>query len=759
VIADLLARRRAHLLGLSCAAGLSAATLARASAAFVVAAVAVAAGAMLVFREPVARLALLAAALALAGWLWGSARLDALDRSVLLPQVGAYGDALVVVTAPARRSPYEVRVAARVLRFRGRDVSEAVQLELPPARAPPQGAVLSLFAEVVEPEHDDDFDERTFLRRRGVHVILRARGFRIVGSRGGVGGVADRLRRALVRGLDGLTGERRAVLAGIVLGEDEGLSEGLRDDFRTSGLYHLLAVSGQNVALIAGGVILLGWLLRVPRLGIELMILVAIGGYVLAVGWQPSVVRAGVAGALASIAWLAARERDPWWLLLAGAVVLLAWNPYSLLEPGFQLSFAAVTAIFTAAPWLLRRLEGYPVPTWLAGCVALSTACGLATAPILWLHFGAVPLYSVLANALAVPVTGLLLELALVAGLLAHVAPSAAFALAWIDGWLAAYLVACARAVARLPFAQLTSGRVALALVGVAVFVWVVHRLRAPRALRALVLLGVASSALVAWTSRAGPELPPPPDGLRVTFLDVGQGDGTLVEAPGVRLLVDQGPPEARIADQLHRLGVKSLTALVLTHPQRDHVGGAAEVLRKLRVGFVLDPRLSTTGPEEGAAMDEASRRRVRVVAARAGHAFRLGPLRVAVLWPDGPGFPGEDPNQRAIVLVVTYGRVDVLLTADAESDVTLPLNPPRVEVMKVAHHGSSDDGLEELLDRTQPEVAVISVGLGNDYGHPTPSTLHALEHEPGLRLYRTDLDGRVVIESDGTRLWVRSER
>ncbi|HET9675804.1 MAG TPA: DNA internalization-related competence protein ComEC/Rec2 [Gaiellaceae bacterium] len=759
MIRDLLERRRAHVLGVSCAAGLAAATGLRAETPLVVvAAVAAAASTAVVVREP-ARLALLAAALALSGWWWGSARLDAIDHSVLAQEVGVYGDALAVVTAPARRSPYEVRVAARVLRFRGRDVSEAVQLELPPARAPPQGAVLSLFAEIVEPEHDEDFDERTFLRRRGVHVILRARGWRIVGARGGVGGVADRLRRALVRGLDGLTGERRAVLAGVVLGEDEGLSEGLRDAFRTSGLYHLLAVSGQNVALLAAGVFLLGWLVRLPRLAIELTILAAIGGYVLAVGWQPSVVRAGVAGALASIAWLTARERDPWWLLVAGAVVLLAWNPYSLLEPGFQLSFAAVAAIFGGAPWLVRRLEGYPVPRWLALVVAISTACGVATAPILWLHFGAVPLYSVLANALAAPIVGFLLGLALVAGLLVPISPSAAFALAWIDGWLAAYLVWCARIVARLPFARLTSGRVLLALVAAVGFAWIVRRLPAPRPLRALVLLGMAAVALVAWSSRKAAEPPPPPNGLRVTFLDVGQGDGTLVEAPGVRLLVDQGPPEARVADELRRMGVQTLTALVLTHPQRDHVGGAAEVLRKLRVGFVLDPRLPTSGPEERSAMAEARRDGVRVVAARAGRAFRLGPLRVAILWPDGPGFPGEDPNQRAIVLVVTYGRVDVLLTADAESDVTLPLSPPPVEVMKVAHHGSADDGLGELLHLTSPEVAVISVGLGNDYGHPTPSTLHALEREPGLRLFRTDLDGRVVVESDGTRIWVRSER
>ena len=172
------------------------------------------------------RVVLIAASLALTGWWWGSGRLEALDRSVLAQEVGAAGEAVAVVTAPARRSRYEVRVTARVLRFRGRAVSEVVQLELPPARAPPQGAVLSLFAEVAEPERDEDFDERTYLRRRGVHVVLRASEWQVVGARGGVGGVADRLRRALVRGLDGLRGERRAVLAGVVLGEDEGLSDG-----------------------------------------------------------------------------------------------------------------------------------------------------------------------------------------------------------------------------------------------------------------------------------------------------------------------------------------------------------------------------------------------------------------------------------------------------------------------------------------------------------------------------------------------------
>ena len=157
--------------------------------------------------------------------------------------------------------------------------------------------------------------------------------------------------------------------------------------------------------------------------------------------------------------------------------------------------------------------------------------------------------------------------------------------------------------------------------------------------------------------------------------------------------------------------------------------------------------------------MSEVRRRHVRVVAARAGRAFRVGRLKVAVLWPDGPGFPGEDPNLRATILLISYGQVNLLLTADAESPVTLPLDPPPVEILKVAHHGSADEGLPELLERLRPKVAVISVGLGNDYGHPTPSTLATLRTVPGLAVYRTDVNGRVVVESDGRRISVRTSR
>jgi len=197
----------------------------------------------------------------------------------------------------------------------------------------------------------------------------------------------------------------------------------------------------------------------------------------------------------------------------------------------------------------------------------------------------------------------------------------------------------------------------------------------------------------------------------------------------------------------------------VLTHPQRDHVGGAAAVIRTLDVAEVLDPGLAATGPEAEEALAVARRRRVLVRVVRAGTSFRVGLLRVRVLWPEDEGTASEDPNQNAVVLLASYGDTDVFLSADAESDVTsrLPLRP--VEVMKVAHHGSEDPGLAEELKTLRPRIAVVSCGRNNDYGHPRPETLAALEAAPGLAVYRTDEDGRVVVESDGHALSVRTDR
>ena len=707
------------------------------------------------------RLLLLAAALVVAGLWWGSARLDVLDSSRLRAEVGRAALARVEVTGPARRGAFALRVPVRVRQYGELVLDERSRLDLPLGRSPPQGAILETVVTVAEPRPPDEeggFDEAGYLRRQGVHVVLRASSYRIVGSRGGVGGVADRLRRAVADSLESVPpGERRAVLAGVVLGEDEGLDDDLRDSFRASGLYHLLAVSGQNVAYVVAGTILLVWALGLPRWLGEASALLTVTAYVLAVGWQPSVVRAGIAGGLASLAWLASRPRDRWYFLLVGAAVLLAWNPYSLLEPGFQLSFSAVAAIFLLVPWIGRRLEGYPIPRRLAEVLAISAACGLVTAPVLWLHFGAIPVFSVIANGLAAPVIGPLLGLALAAATLHPFVPEAAAALVWLDSWLAAYLAFCARLVGGLPFAQAGSVEALGLLAAAAVLAVILLRMRGPLLRRAIAVGSLALALLVAWWALPD-DRPPPPAGLRITVLDVGQGDAILLQVLDGAVLVDQGPPEAEVAEQLGELGVDRIDALVLTHPQRDHVGGAADVIGRVDVGAVLDPRIPMPSEDEAAALAAAERRDVPVLLARAGRSFRIGALRVRILWPSADVPPGHDPNNHATVLVASYGSVDALLTADAEGNVTVPLRPPQVEILKVAHHGSADSYLPGLLELVRPRVAVVSVGEGNDYGHPTAQTMAALAAFPGLAVYRTDRDGRVTIETDGERISVTKE-
>jgi competence protein ComEC len=425
-----------------------------------------------------AALALAGLGVAVAAWAVGSIRVAAIDHSVLAPRIGTAERAVVEVEEPPRRGSFELRMRALVLRWRDLRPLEPVLLELPLGRAPPEGARLALLGELRAPRGPSHgFDERAWLRRHGIHAVLRARGWRSVGRRGGLAGVADRLHAWLAgASVPGLAGVRRGVIEGVVLGEDEGLPDGLRQDFRASGLYHLLAVSGGNVAVVALGTLWLALLLGVPRLPAEVGVLAAIAGYVLAVGAQPSVVRAGIAGALGSLAWLTGRERDARYALVVAAAALLAWSPYNALDPGFQLSFAAVLAIFFLAPRFKTWLEGYPLPPGLRTCVAISAACGLATAPISWFQFHQIPLLTVPANAVGGFVVAPMLVLALVCALLTPVAPALASALAWANGWLAAYLATCAHVFGGLPGAQVTSGRAAAVLglgaVGAAAYAW-----------------------------------------------------------------------------------------------------------------------------------------------------------------------------------------------------------------------------------------------------------------------------------------------
>ena len=723
----------------------------------------IAAGAATLRLPARVRLVLAAGALGAAGLWWGGLRLHELDRSFLASRIGQPAGAQAVVTGAATRSPFAVRVAAEVRRFDGVEMRERVLLELPVGRAPPQGAVLELRARPVAPRGPETgFDERGWLARRGIHVVLHASGsWHVVGRRGGIGGVGDRLRTAIANALAlGTVGERRSLVIGVVLGADEGIDPELRAAFKASGLYHLLAVSGQNIVFIGFGVLGLAYVAGLGRALGHTLAIVAILAYALAVGWQPSVVRAAVAGCLASVAWLLSRPSDRWHTMAVGAVVLLAWTPRSLLEPGFQLSFAAVAAIFLVLPRLRRLQEGYPVPLCIVEVVGISAACGVVTAPILWLQFGVIPLWTVPANVLAEPAMPVLLGCGLGAAVLAPLIPPAAVALSWIAGAAAAWIAFSARQIASLPYAQTSSRTLILALAGALLGTVGLRALPRYRRRAAVVAsLALAPLAALGWWALHPPPSWSPPAGLRVSFLDVGQGDGILLETPQGAVLVDAGSPEARVDRQLRRMGLRSLAALVTTHAHRDHVGGAPAVLRSLTVGEVIDPMQRGVGFDEREMRRIARQRGVPLVPARVGQTYGLGQLRLRVLWPDHAGSRDEDPHLHGTVLLASYGSIDLLLTGDSESGVTRSLPLRQVEVLKVAHHGSSDSGLAAELRMLRPRVAVISVAAHNDYGHPRADTLAALHASRGLAVYRTDENGRIVLESDGRSLTVKTER
>ena len=424
------------------------------------------------------RLAALASAVVAVAWGWGSLRLAQLDRSVLASRIGTAEWAVVEVEEPSRPGSFDQRMKALVLRWGPLHTHEPVLLELPLGRSPPAGARLRLLGELREPPGPSNgFDETTWLRRQGIHVVLRGQSWRIVGQRGGVSGVGDRVGRWLTGDTTpGLKGERRDVIEAIVLGRASGVDQALLEDFRATGLYHCLAVDGLKVAAVGGGVATVVLFLGLGIYVAQLAALGTVAAYALAVGLHPSVVRAALAAGLGSLAWLAGRERDRWQALLVGAAVLLGWNPYALFDAGFQLSFAAVASIFVVTPRVVRTLEGYPVSRGLAQLIGVSAACGLATAPVTWFQFHQISLVTVPANVVAVPVVVEVLGLALLTAVVAPVAPPVAAAMAQLNGWGASLVAACARVFASIPGAQITSPRAAVVLglgaVGIAAYAW-----------------------------------------------------------------------------------------------------------------------------------------------------------------------------------------------------------------------------------------------------------------------------------------------
>jgi competence protein ComEC len=640
-----------------------------------------------------------------------------------------------LVDEPVGWSADRTRLLLAVDRVNGAPGSGLVQLTAyGPAPPLAQGQRLAVAARLDRPvgfRNPGTFDHTERLAQHGIEVVGSVRADGIVSPDAAEPPWPARVKRASVDAMRAaLPPASAALLAGLLLGERSDLPPEVDAAFRRAGVYHVLAVSGFNVALVASTTWTVLALARASRRVASLAAMAVVLGFAAVVGPQPSVLRATLMAVLVLAALLLEREAAVLNSLALAALVILALRPADLYDPGFQLSFAATAGI------VLAPMPRQPV----VAALAVSAAAQLAVLPISLAHFNQFSTIGVVANLAVVPLAGVATVLGLCAVAMAAVSTIVAgwlFAAVWpillLLRWTVTLAAAVPGAVLHLP-APPAGAIVAYGLaLGLGLAAWHL-RVTGPRWSRRLgavaVVLALGSAVLTLW-----PVLRPADGRLRVSVLDVGQGDAIVIEAPNRRtVLVDAGAGgpyrldagERVVAPFLWNRGILRLAATVVTHSDVDHAGGMATVRALFAVEETWD-----------------------------GGAER-GPLDLggAVLTPLPSAAAGR--NDSARVLRLDFGLASVLLTSDIEAEGERALIDSRIPlaatVLKVPHHGSRTSSGPELLAAVRAAIAIVSVGQRNSYGHPDAGVLERLT-AAGAAVYRTDRDGAVLLETDGRTL------
>lgn len=557
-----------------------------------------------------------------------------------------------------------------------------------------------------------------------------------------------------------LSRNQAGLLAGLVIGDERGISSRVRNDFRASGLSHLTAVSGANLAMVLAALAGILSALRAPRRLSIVLGLMAIVLFTAIARWEPSVLRAAVMASVALAAFLFGRLSSPGHALGLALVGLLAFDPMMLWSAGFQLSFAATAGILWLRPPLIARMG--PAPRWVSEPLAIAIAAQVAVFPLIALNFGRISLAAVPANLAAFGLVAPVTVLGLAGGLAAIVSADLAWPFMKLSGLLVDALAGLARifgrsqlsqvAVPGFRFAQMVT---AYLLIG-GVWLLLVGRRRWARwpAVAATVLMIGASLVPVARGFL--------PENLRITFFDVGQGDAALIEsARGARVLIDAGRDPELIAATLKRRGIDRLDVVVASHMQADHVAGLEAVLERINVGMALNPGIRAPA-NDGLAGTSSRTARMRPVTG--GERITVGDTTLEFLGPSAEarslanvkgqsraGNEGPELNNASVVLRVVWGSGCALFTGDLEEGGQQEIidRAPRsldCTLLKAPHHGSASL-LPEFVRAVDPEWVTVSVGP-NSYGLPTGKAI-SIFRLAGARVLRTDRTGDIVMEMD----------
>jgi competence protein ComEC len=661
-----------------------------------------------------------------------------------------------------------------------------VLVHVPRYPAVEYGSRLQIMGQLKTPGNFDGFDYQQYLARRNIFSEMLQPD--VVVMETGLGNPIMKLILAIkARAQDAINRlfpePQAALLSGILLGYDRGLPKELVEDFQTTGMTHIIAISGFNIAIIAG-ILLRGSRYFVSPRAAGLIAIVGISLYTILVGADTAVVRAAIMAALFIVALLfLGRPTFLYAALFAAALFMTLANPHALWDVGFQLSFMAVLGLMLyVGPWSKRisgKLEprlgedkGQRVTRMIADVFLATMAAIVMTLPIMLFHFDTFSLISPLANLLILPAQPGVMVLGGLATVLGMISPILGQLPAWVDWLFLTYTINLVRFFASLTLSSvplsITTGGVIAFYVLIMGLTWITgmkkeERLdllgRSPqsRIIRALIASGIIIVLLATvwiWNQ---------PDGkLHVTFLDVDQGDAIFIESPdGRQILVDGGRSPSLFLDRLGReipFWDKNIDIVVATHPDEDHILGLIEALDHYQVDLLfVNGEEQNESPGYEMLLQSAEDAHIPIHRALAGEVIELGDgVRLEILHPTSE-LDLEDRNENSIAIRLVYGDFAALLTGDAEEKAERMMidsgRPLRSFVFKAGHHGSRSSSSQVFLQAVQPQIIIISAGKDNNYQHPHPEMLQRGE-EIGATMLRTDELGSIEIISDGHKVW-----
>ncbi len=542
-------------------------------------------------------------------------------------------------------------------------------------------------------------------------------------------------------------GDEGSLAAGIALGDTSGFSDHMNDIFRKSGISHIVAVSGMNMTIIIAFLFFLTKRLKLHRKLRSIIAIFLLLFYMALTGFTPSVTRAGIMMLIVILAGLFDKKEDLLTSFFLSAAIILSFNPLTIFDAGFLLSYFALAGILVFARPISEKLKAFlpRLPKFLTDIVCTSIAASIATLPVTIYLFNGISTFSLITNILVLPFVDTLFILSLFTPLINMILPFWGF----LMKLALKVLLLAAEFVASLPFSYIhvktPSVFPAMSFVFAVIIFYLFLKNRKPAKLiwaaGCLCFLFTLFSAIASFLS------------FSVTYLYVGQGDSVLIQTPFFHnYLIDTGPNGKDTATQLKSMGVNDIDILFISHTDRDHSGGLSEILEEFPTKKVVFPSVSAADEDIIQMAEEISLSGTMVDFATNYYSYILGGAKADIVWPSRSPVTKDKTNNNSLVIRLDFGEHSFLFTGDigtlAESLILNTSENVDVDILKVAHHGSSTSSSDIFLKNVSPDYSVISVGAENSYGHPSSQVLGRLDSS-GSEILRTDALGNITFLID----------